>query len=153
MQLGDLKKWIGVEFDAAEFEVKPEEVVSYAKAVGETEPRFTDPEHPDFQAPPTFTAKFTSRRAMPADWPRFGRRGFDAGKRVVCHAAVRPGGKLVGHSRIADVYEKTGRSGAMVFVVHRMEFRDESDELRSVVDWRMVTLPDQDEWTSSDSKT
>ena len=65
-------------------------------------------------------------------------RSFDAGKKVVAHAPVRVGQKLVATSQIADVYQKTGRSGTMTFIVHRMEFHDESGERVSTVDWRMV---------------
>ncbi len=154
MQLADLKRdWVGVEFDTAEFSVSADEIAGYARAVGETEPRFTDPAHPDFRAPPTFTAKFVSRRVLPEAFPRLGGQGFDAGKTVVCHAPVRPGDKIIAHSRIADVYEKTGRSGAMVFIVHRMEFRNQRDELLSVVDWRMVMQPDPKKWNNAGSKT
>jgi len=143
MQLDQMKKdWIGVEFDTAEFEVTPEDILGFAAAVGETEPRFTDPNDPDFQAPPTFTGKFVSRRVLPENFPRFeGKRGFDAGKRVTWHAPVRPGHRVIAHSKIADIYEKTGRSGPMIFIVHRMEFTNQDDELLSVVDWRMVRQP------------
>lgn len=153
MQLEDLKKWVGKEFSSDEFEVKADDILAYAKAAGETEARFTDPNHPDFQAPPTFTARFMGRRTMPMDFPRIGRRGFDAGKSVTVHAPVRPGHRIVAHSRIAEVYEKTGRSGPMVFIVHRMEFTEQSGELLSVVDWRMVQQPDPDRWQSEASKT
>lgn len=142
MEVEELKKWIGVEFDKQEFEVSAERFVNYAIGCGEEEPKFTDPEHPDFQAPPTFTACLNSRRTLPALFPRVGGRGFDAGKVVTVHAPLRPGDTLTGRSKIADIYEKTGRSGKMVFIVHEMEFRNERDELVSVVDWRMVRQPD-----------
>ena len=153
MQLADLKRdWVGVEFDTAEFDVTAEQITGYALAVGETEPRFTDPADPDFQAPPTFAAKFVSRRVLPEAFPRLGGHGFDAGKTVVAHAPVRAGDTIVAHSRIADVYEKTGRSGSMVFIVHRLEFTNQRKELLSVVDWRMVMQPDPKKWKSEASK-
>ena len=104
--------------------------------------RYTDPSHPDFQAPPTFTAMFNSRRMMPQNFPRLARRGgFDAGKSVEILGPVRPGDTLTSKSQIADVYEKTGRSGLMIFIVHRMEFSNQKGEPVSVVDWRMVQQP------------
>ncbi len=136
------KDWIGLEFDTAEFEVKESDILGYAEAVGEGDPRFSDPSHEDFQAPPTFTARFVSRRILPDAFPRIGRRGFDAGKLVTVHAPVRVGDKVIAHSKIADVYEKTGRSGRMIFIVHRMEFTNQQEELLSTVDWRMVMQPD-----------
>lgn len=143
MHIGALKEeWVGLEFDTAEFEVTADDIVGFARAVGESEARFTDPEDPDFQAPPTYTGRFVSRRVLPENFPRWSGRGFDAGKSVTCHAPVRPGDRLVAHSKIADIYEKTGRSGSMVFIVHRMEFTNQHGALLSVVDWRMVRQPD-----------
>ena len=143
MQVEDMKaKWIGVEFDEAKFEVSEQEMLDFAHACGEAEPKFIDPSDPDFQAPPTFTAKLMSRgRLMPDLFPRIGGGGFDAGKKVEVRAPLRPGDTLVGRSRIADIYEKTGRSGSMIFIVHQMEFRNQRDELVSIVDWRMVRTP------------
>lgn len=139
---GIKKEWIGREFDVAEFEILEEEALEFARSCGETEPRFMDPGDPDFQAPPTFTAKFVSRRILPEAFPHIGIRGFDGGKTVYAHAPIRPGETLSAHSKIADIYEKTGRSGPMVFIVHRMEFRDSQGALVSVVDWRMIRQPD-----------
>ena len=59
------RKWIGREFDVAEFKVSEKGILAFSRACGETDPRFTDPEHPDFQAPPTFTSKYASRRILP----------------------------------------------------------------------------------------
>ena len=134
------KEWVGFEFDTAEFRVDEERSLEWARACGETDDRFLEPSHPDFQAHPTITAQFVSRRVLPKGFPWFG-NGFDAGKSVTVHAPVRPGDRLVGRSQIAEVYEKTGRSGPMLFIVHRMSFRNQRDELVSVVDWRMVQQP------------
>ena len=41
-----------------------------------------------------------------------------------------------------DIYEKTGRSGLMVFIVHRMEFENQDGTPVSIVDWRLVRQPD-----------
>jgi hypothetical protein len=136
------RSWIGREFDVAEFDVKEEETLAFARACGEADPRFVDPAHPDFQAPPTFPAKYVSRRVLPDEFRRLGGRGFDAGKTVSVLAPVRPGDRLTARSRIADIYEKTGRSGLMVFIVHRMEFTNQKGEATTTVDWRMVRQPD-----------
>ena len=132
--------WIGREFDEKEFEVSKERALQWAAACGETRPEYSDPEHPDYRVPVTFTAHYTGRRAFPKELTELFWRGlpFDAGKRVESHAPIRPGEKLVGRSEIHDIYEKTGRSGGMFFIVHRMTFRSPEGELKSIVDWRMV---------------
>ena len=53
----------------------------------------------------------------------------------------KAGGTVTAKSSIADIYEKTGRSGRMIFIVHRMRFFDEAGTLVSVVDWRLVQQP------------
>ncbi len=142
MDLAALKRdWTGFEFDTAKFVVTEQQMLDFALSCGETEPRFTDPSHEDFQAPTTVTSKFSGRRILPDEFPRLSRRGFDAGKCVESVAPVRVGDTLTGTSTIHDIFEKTGRSGTMIFIVHRMEFRNQSDELVSIGDWRMVQQP------------
>ncbi len=143
MEIAEIQRdWVGKEFDVSDFRVSRDDMLEYAAAVGETDPRFLDPAHPDFQAPPTYTAKFLSRRILPESFPFLGSRGFDAGKSVFVHAPLRPETVLRARSRIAEIYEKTGRTGSMVFIVHRMEFETEQGERISTVDWRMVRQPD-----------
>ena len=141
MAIAEMKaRWVGSSFDSAEFEISEERMIAFAEACGETDPRFCDPAHPDFQAAPTFTAQFHGHRMLPDDFDVFEPTGgsFDAGKCVVSHAPIRIGDKVTAKSQIADIYEKTGRSGHMTFVVHRMEFFNQDDELVSVVDWRLL---------------
>ena len=64
--------------------------------------------------------------------------GFDGGKCVEVTGPVRPGDTLTAKSLIADIYEKTGRSGTMVFIVHRMVFTNQKGEPVSTVDWRLI---------------
>lgn len=137
MEIDELKRdWLNLDFDERKFEVKAHEIVDFARAAGETAPRFTDPEDPDFQAPPTFTARFHGRRLLPQEFPEIG-LPLDAGKAVMPQRPLRPGAELVGRSHLHDIYEKTGRSGRMIFMVSRMELY-EGGELVSIVDSRMV---------------
>ncbi|MCP4036774.1 MAG: MaoC family dehydratase, partial [bacterium] len=54
------------------------------------------------------------------------------------YAPMRPGDTITGRSQIHDIYEKTGRSGPMMFVVHRMEFTNQDGVKVAIVDWRVV---------------
>ncbi len=137
MEIDELKQdWLNRDFDERHFEVRADEIVGFATAAGEIDPRYTDPSHPDFQAPPTFTARFHGRRMLPRDFPAIG-LPLDAGKAVMPKRPLRPGTRLVGRSHLHDIYEKTGRSGRMIFLVSRMELF-EGEELVSVVDSRLV---------------
>lgn len=137
MEIDQLKRdWLNQDFDEREFEAKAEEIVAFATAAGETERRFTDPDDPDFQAPPTFAARFHGRRMLPEEFPQIG-MPLDAGKAVMPQRPIRAGAKLLGRSHLHDIYEKSGRSGRMIFLVSRMELY-EGDELAAIVDSRMV---------------
>lgn len=133
------EQWVGVEFDWTSFEMSAESMVAWAKACGETDPRFVDPSHSDFQAHPGFTTHCMSGRVFPKEFPQIGGGfGIDGGKRVEVHAPIRPGETLTATTTIADIFEKTGRSGTMIFIVQRMEFRNDADQLVSTVDWKMI---------------
>ncbi len=137
MEIEQLKQdWLNLDFDERHFEVRADQAVEFAKAAGETAPRFTDPESPDFQAPPTFTARFHGRRLLPEDFPDIG-LPLDAGKAVMPQRPLRAGAQLTGKSHLHDIYEKSGSSGRMVFLVSRMELY-EGEELVSIVDSRLV---------------
>ena len=139
MEVEELReKFLNLNFDEKEFQVEGDHIVGFALACGETAPRYTDPSDPDFQAPPTFPARFHGRRMLPADLPLGDTIPLDAGKAVMPRKPIRAGTKLVGRSHLHDIYEKTGRSGRMVFLVSRMELFDEDEELACIVDSRMV---------------
>ena len=132
-------QWVGVEFDWTTFEMSAENMVAWAKACGETDPRFIDPSHHAFQAHPGFTTHCMSGRVFPKEFPQIGGGfGIDGGKRVEVRAPIRSGDTLTATTTIADIFEKTGRSGTMIFIVQRMEFRNEAKDLVSTVDWKMI---------------
>jgi len=139
MNVDELKeRFCGVVFDEIDLDVETESLVDFAKACGETQPRFVDPADPDFQAVPNYTTRIHGTRQMPEDFPIDPYRCFDAGKSVEIFRPVRVGDKIQGRSEIADIFEKTGRTGGMLFIVHRMNFFNQNGEHLSTVDWRLV---------------
>ena len=134
------RDWAGSTFDTAEFEISADDLRDFALACGETAPHYTDPSHPEFRAVPNFTSRYVGRRMparqLPAALGRLRlRRGQvrDGARRDPRRATRSPR-----ESRIHDIYTKTGRSGTMLFIVHRMEFSNQRGEPVSIVDWRMV---------------
>ena len=111
-------------FDEAQFEFVAQDLADYAKACGETAARYVDPQHAEFQAPPTIATSLHPGRRMPKGFPKVAGLGMDAGKAVSPKRAILPGVKLTGRSHLQDIYTKTGRSGRMVFFVIRMQITD-----------------------------
>ena len=132
------EEWVGRVFQELEVVVDPERMLEWAVTCGETDPRFVDPAHPDFQASTAFPTHINVARMLPDDFPDFGSRGIDGGKSVEWHRPMRPGQRLHATVQIGDIYDKTGRSGTMVFIVNRMTFSDAEDRLVCIVDWRMI---------------
>ena len=139
MNVEELKsRFGGFVFDEIDLDVEAESLVNFAAACGETSPRFVDVTDADFQSVPNYTTRIHGSRALPPDFPIEMNRCFDAGKSVVNHKAVRPGEKITGRSEIADIYAKSGRSGTMLFIVHRMNFYNQDGDHLAQVDWRLV---------------
>ena len=140
IDIDDLKaRFLNEDFDEHTVEITDaESLAGYARACGEIEPRYTDPSHPDFQAPPTYVASVSGGgRSMPMDFPSLG-MGMDAGKGIMPKQPIRPGAKLTARSHLHDIYTKTGRSGRMIFLVARTEFYDEAGEQVAISDSRQV---------------
>lgn len=136
------EQYVDHEFDEVEFVVEADEMVAFAQACGETAPHFVDPDADGFRAVPNYTSRYHGRRALPKGFPVDMRASFDAGKAVDVGGSIHAGDRLTARSHIHDIYEKTGRSGGMLFIVHRMQFTNQNDIKVSTVDWRMVVRLD-----------
>jgi acyl dehydratase len=128
---------LGEVFDESTSEpVTREEIREYAELVGETDPRFFADEP---IAPPTFVVRFRGPRFSHPSLPASDvRRGFDAGKDIRFGVAVRPGDVIHTRNELHDLYEKTGRSGTMVFVVSRQTMTNQRGETVAVIDSRYM---------------
>ncbi|MCS6924327.1 MAG: MaoC family dehydratase N-terminal domain-containing protein [Candidatus Binatia bacterium] len=136
---------LGQVFDETTFPpVTKEEILEFAAALGETNPLYTDEAaaargpYGGLVAPPTFVTKLRAKKFMPEHLPRFGKTGFDAGRDLEIYAPVRPGDVLTMASSIHDIYEKTGRTGSMYFIVIRNEVRNQRGEKVAVIDHRIM---------------
>lgn len=131
---------IGEEFDRTTYDpLTAEELIAFATALGETDPRYTQA-GPDLVAHPTFAVRFKGKKFFPDNLPeslRF-RMSFDAGKDLDVGVPVRPGDAITIVSTLHDVYEKTGRTGTMIFVVVRFTLINQRGEQVAVVDNRLM---------------
>ena len=137
---------IGLEYDRYTYRpITAEELVDYAQKLGIEDPIYLDEEaakrgpNGGLVAFPTFVVKLRGGTHMPPEVARqMSLGGFDAGKDIEFHAPIRPGDVITATSRIVELYEKTGRSGSMWFVVYRQELRNQRDELVANVDSRIM---------------
>jgi acyl dehydratase len=137
---------IGEEYDRFTYApVAASELIEYARSLGIDDPVYRDEEaaksgpYGGLVAFPTFVVKLRGGTWLPpAVMKHMTRDGFDAGKDIEFGAPIRPGDVLTATSRITEIYEKTGRSGSMWFVVFRHEIRNDRGELVANVDSRLM---------------
>jgi acyl dehydratase len=129
---------------AAPFHVTSAMLADFCAAVGETNPLYTDPEsaktgpHGGLVAPPSLAAIFGDGENIFRHFPELDTRRLLAGIDVEFLAPIRPGDSITTVSRVKEIYEKTGRSGAMVFVVISSVLRKESGEIAARVEHRFT---------------
>jgi acyl dehydratase len=124
--------------------VSAEMIQKFTEAIGETNPIHTDPEagkrgpYGSLTAPPSFAVTFRNGQHFFQHVPRFGKQGFDAGKDVEFLAPICPGDAITLSSHVKEIYEKTGRSGSMVFVIVRSTLKNQKGEVVAHVDHRFM---------------
>lgn len=132
------EQFLNVVFDEYELTLEADKLADYASSCGETAEKFTNPNHEDFQAPPTIASSFQPRKRYPEGFPTFRGLGMDAGKAVAPDKPMRAGVPITAKTHMHDIYTKTGRSGRMVFFVNRMEFSDAEGTLLGSADTSIV---------------
>ena len=138
----------GRTFESAEpIRVTREMIEAFCAAVGETNPLFTAAESAASEpyggliAPPSFAAIFGDGENIFSHYPElndFNSRRLLAGIDAEYLEPIRPGDTITIVSRLKDVYEKTGRSGPMIFVVISSLLRKHSGEVAVRIEHRFT---------------
>ena len=158
------KSVVGKEYPPYVVTVERGKIKEFARAIGDPNPFYLDDEigrasqWGDVIAPPTFAVTFRDEKADSAALLRD--LGVDISRvlhgeqEFELHRPIRPGETYLCRGRVTDIYEKTGKSGAMAFVVRETAVTDRANELvahrhvvevhpgvphsRTTVMWRMV---------------
>jgi acyl dehydratase len=141
------KAVIGKESPPFVVTVEPGKIKEFARAIGDDNPLYLDDRvgqasaWGDVIAPPTFmttfrdggdSANFLSELGTDISRLLHGEQEFEL------HRPIRPGETFTCRSRVLDVYEKTGRSGPMGFVVRETVVTDTTNEI--VANIRHITV-------------
>jgi hypothetical protein len=113
---------VGVEVELGEFTISPDQIRAYCETMSEANPQYASGEI----APPGLLSAVSFGGGGNALDPKvkFGNTTFMAGSRMEFYAPIRANTQLKVATKIKEVYGKTGRSGTMVFVVRRTEFKN-----------------------------
>ena len=115
----------------------------YALAIGDFNPLYTDQDFaqahglPDVMAPPTLIcdtwqyvdSDMDERGDLLGRGPIRELEGLRAGNEDEFFQTIHPDDVITAHWTVKDVYEKTGRTGSLVFQVIETTFYNQSDEL------------------------
>lgn len=131
------KKWIGHELPASVLPIERTRLQFFAKAIGETDPVYTDAAaardagYPDLPAPPTFlfaaeldsgaSDRLLSDLGIPLSRLLHGEQGFSY------HRPACVGDTVTVRSTITDIYDK--KNGALEFVIKTSRATNQRDEL------------------------
>ncbi len=133
---------IGREFEAAApVEVTAEMIANFCFAIGDGAPPVAASGAPDrMVAPPAFAGIFRLAELTFEKLPNSSRR-LAAGMEMDFIMPIRAGDRITMASRIVEVYEKTGRSGAMVFMVIGSTLKNQNGDLVARMDHRFMHRP------------
>jgi acyl dehydratase len=139
---------LGKEYPPYAITVERGKIKEFAKAIGDDNPLFLDDrvgaasEWRDVIAPPTFAITL---RDETADTTAFLKElGTDISRLLhgeqefEIFRPLQPGQTYLCRPRVVDIYEKTGRSGPMAFVVRETTITDSTNEI--VATMRGVTI-------------
>jgi acyl dehydratase len=122
---------LGVEHHIGTFPITREMILDFAKSTAETHPLYCDEERAKASeyggliAPPTLCNLFVDGLKRPDIKLTFGDVGLFASQAIENISTIRPGDTLEAKTYLKEVYEKTGRSGKMVFVVWETRFTNQ----------------------------
>ena len=135
----------GRTFKAREpFVVTAERIANFCIAIGETNPLYVDPAlaaagpHRGIIAPPAFVAAFRYADDVFDSLPAFAGGGLMAGIDIELGVPIRVGDSIRVSSELKETYEKTGRTGTMIFAMVRSTLTNQNGEVVAYVEHRMM---------------
>jgi acyl dehydratase len=134
---------VGKEIFGGKLEVTSDAITKYCDAIDETNPIYVDSDfaktgpYAGIIAPPGILQ--TAQVESPPDPNvKFGTTQFMAGSHQEYLLPIRPGDTLDAYVKVKEVYEKTGRSGRMVFIVRQTRWANQFGENVALLETSMV---------------
>lgn len=131
------KEHIGLATETYQVNIEKGHIRRFCQAIGDTNPLFLDEQaagksaYEGIIAPLTFPVALSDEAvAFPLELDV--RRMLHGEQEFIYHKPLRPGESYTAQMKVADVYEREGKSGKMQFIVLDTEFRDENNELAVV---------------------
>jgi hypothetical protein len=114
-----LRRRIGVAAPATDATVEAGHLKRFAEAVGDPNPRWRE------EAPPTFLVALSPAAYHLEEAEEYGKGWLNGGNRFEYLEPVRVGDRITATSKLADVYEKPGSSGNLLFIIFETEYANQ----------------------------
>jgi MaoC dehydratase-like protein len=88
----------------------------FAEAIGDSNPRWLQ------EAPPTFLVALVPASMHLDEAEEYGKGWLNGGNRFEYIEPVMVGDRITATGSVADVYEKTGSSGSLLFIIFETEY-------------------------------
>jgi hypothetical protein len=111
-----LRARIGRAGPSSEATVEAGPLKRFAEAIGDPNPRWTK------EAPPTFLVALASVSTHLEEAEEYGKGWLNGGNRFEYFEPVKVGDRITATGHIADVYEKTGGSGSLLFIIFETDY-------------------------------
>ena len=118
---------VGVESDPVTHQVEKGAIIKFAQAIGDPNPVFNDERaarktrHGGIVAPPTFLRSVISGPdKIKVENPYSA--GLDGGSEWEYSEPVHPGDRITVTTKIANIYERQGRLGNMLFIIRETKY-------------------------------
>ena len=114
--LEKLRARIGVAGPHATVTVEAGHLRRFAEAIGDSNPRWLE------EAPPTYLVSLAPVSIHLEEAEEYGKGWLNGGNRFEYLAPVKVGDRITSTGKVADVYEKRGSSGDMLFILFETDY-------------------------------
>ncbi len=132
-----MRNAVGIQSEPVINDVERGAIIRFAEAIGDDNPLYTDvvaarrSRFGGIIAPPTFLrsmkgAAIKLETEMPFD------RRLDGGSDWEYFEPVRPGDRITVISKLADILEREGRMGRMMFLIREVSYTNQLDQLVAI---------------------
>jgi len=118
-----LRARIGVDGSAVTAPIEAGHVRRFVEAIGDLNPRWQK------ETPPTFLVALAPASTHLAEAEEYGKGWLNGGNRFEYLAPVLIGDMITATGHVADVYEKEGSSGNLLFIIFETEYTNQHGDL------------------------
>ena len=134
----EMRSLVGVESEPSLYQIERAPIRRWAESIGDTNPLYRDEEYArkkgyrGLVAPPAFITQYafpvkSGKSAKRVSSPYT--RNLNGGNEYQFFKTVCAGDVLTATTKLAELYERAGRLGTMLFVIYETTFRDEKNEV------------------------